>query len=371
MTMAILPVIVPFFQSLGLSMAQVFQLQAIFGIGILLLEIPTGYVADLFGRKKALILGAFFAGVGFTYLIFIHSFVELIIYELILSLAFSFISGSDISLIYDSYRSDERQLAARGLANLQMAMVLGEASSSILGGFLVMWSFKYVLWATAITMWLPFFISLTLKETQTEVMNRHTHWQNFKEMFIYVFRSGDDVLRLTFINMVLWSLATYFSVWIYQKYWEVQGVELRYFGILWAIHSLLVGVIGKFIHSWEQKLGATTLLWCLAVCAFLGYFGMGIASGFIGVAFALFFPVIRGITQVLLRDALNWRIPAKFRSTVNSAQSFCFRLGFALFGPLVGYGLDHGGMRTTLVVLGLVFGVLAILVLRPLIKKVP
>lgn len=349
-------------------MTQVFQLQAIFGIGILLLEIPTGYIADLFGRKKALILGSFFAGVGFTYLIFAHSFIQLAIYELILSLAFSLISGSDVSLIYDSYRSDERHLATRGLANLQMAMVLGEASSSILGGILVMWSFDYVLWATAIGLWMPFFISLTLEETQTEVMDRHTHWQNFKEMFIHVFRSDDHILRLTFINMVMWSLATYFAVWIYQKYWEVQGVELRYFGILWAIHSLLVGLIGKLIYRLEQFLGAITLLWGLSLCAFFGYFGMGMASGFIGVACALFFPFIRGITQVLLRDALNWRTPAKFRSTVNSAQSFCFRLGFALFGPLVGYSLDHGGMRTTLNVLGLVFGVLAILVLRPLIR---
>ncbi len=313
-------------------------------------------------------LGAFFAGVGFTYLIYAHTFVQLVIYELTLSLAFSFISGSDISLIYDSFKSDERQQAAKGLANLQFAMVMGESSSAILGGILVMWSFKYVLWASAIAMWIPFFISLFLKETQTEQMDRSTHFKNFKEMFVHVFRSDDKVLRLTFINMVVWSLSTYFAVWIFQKYWEEQRIPLRYFGILWATHSLFIGFTGKYVHSFEKKWGSSATLWGLGVCAFLGYFGMGFFGGLLGVACALFFPIIRGITQVLLRDAMNWRVPGKFRSTVNSAQSFCFRLGFALFGPPVGYCLDHFGLRATLQGLGLVFGVFALFILWPLVQ---
>ena len=42
MFIVVLAVIVPIFQSLGLTMAQIFQTQAIFGITIVALEIPTG-----------------------------------------------------------------------------------------------------------------------------------------------------------------------------------------------------------------------------------------------------------------------------------------------------------------------------------------
>ena len=51
--MMILPlaVIVPYFQSLGLSMQEVFEVQAVMSAGVLILELPSGYVADLLGRK--------------------------------------------------------------------------------------------------------------------------------------------------------------------------------------------------------------------------------------------------------------------------------------------------------------------------------
>lgn len=39
-----MPVVVLFFESRGLSMTQVFLLQSIFSLGIVLFEVPTGYL---------------------------------------------------------------------------------------------------------------------------------------------------------------------------------------------------------------------------------------------------------------------------------------------------------------------------------------
>ena len=52
----LMPIIVPFFQSRGLNMAQIYQLQAIFAFFVLVCEVPSGYFSDLFGRKISLIL---------------------------------------------------------------------------------------------------------------------------------------------------------------------------------------------------------------------------------------------------------------------------------------------------------------------------
>jgi MFS family permease len=56
--MIIAPVLVPFFVSKGLSLAEVFYLQAVYATTIVLLEAPSGYFADLFGRRRLLIIGA-------------------------------------------------------------------------------------------------------------------------------------------------------------------------------------------------------------------------------------------------------------------------------------------------------------------------
>jgi hypothetical protein len=49
--LVIMPVAVPFFQSKGLSMQEVFSLQALFALAVLVTEVPSGYVADLIGSR--------------------------------------------------------------------------------------------------------------------------------------------------------------------------------------------------------------------------------------------------------------------------------------------------------------------------------
>ena len=55
--LVIMPVIVPFFESRGLSMQQIFLLQAVFAVVVLVMEIPSGYAADLLGRRVTLLVG--------------------------------------------------------------------------------------------------------------------------------------------------------------------------------------------------------------------------------------------------------------------------------------------------------------------------
>ena len=71
------------------------------------------------------------------------------------------------------------------------------------------------------------------------------------------------------------------------------------------------------------------------------------------LASATFF-LARGFGLVVLRDALNSRVPGEFRATANSLASFGFRGAFVLTGPFVGYSHDIWGMQTTLVMLAIV-----------------
>ena len=49
--MVAMPIIVLFFQEHGLSLSEVMILQGIYSIAVALFEIPSGYIADVFGRK--------------------------------------------------------------------------------------------------------------------------------------------------------------------------------------------------------------------------------------------------------------------------------------------------------------------------------
>src|SRR5262245_40676336 len=56
--MLVMPIAVPFFESRGLTMQEVFSLQALFALAVLLGEVPSGYLADLVGRRLTLVIGA-------------------------------------------------------------------------------------------------------------------------------------------------------------------------------------------------------------------------------------------------------------------------------------------------------------------------
>jgi len=92
--MVIIPVIVPFFESRGLSLAQVFYLQAIFAAFVVLFEVPSGYIADVFGRRNVLIAGSIFHGLGFSWLYFAEGFAQLVLFEMTVGLGLSFLSAA-------------------------------------------------------------------------------------------------------------------------------------------------------------------------------------------------------------------------------------------------------------------------------------
>ena len=61
--MIVMPIVVLFFQENGLSLQEVMILQGMYSFMVAAMEIPSGYLADVFGRKNTLILGAIFLNI--------------------------------------------------------------------------------------------------------------------------------------------------------------------------------------------------------------------------------------------------------------------------------------------------------------------
>ena len=66
--MIVIAVLVPYLTTLGISMRQFMELQAVFALVIFCGEIPSGLLSDLWGRKKTLLLGSALKAVSFSLL---------------------------------------------------------------------------------------------------------------------------------------------------------------------------------------------------------------------------------------------------------------------------------------------------------------
>jgi len=99
----------PFFLQNGLNLSQVFILQSIYSVALLVLEIPGGYVADRFGRAFSIKISAPIAALAMVLYGFSTHYWQFVALELLLAVANSLISGIDTALLLDSLKAEGKE----------------------------------------------------------------------------------------------------------------------------------------------------------------------------------------------------------------------------------------------------------------------
>ena len=95
-----------FYWSKLASFSQIGTIFAVLTLVWIFLEIPTGAIADMFGRKRSTIIGAFFLSLGSISLVIATNFWYLIIGGLLQNIGRAFISGSLEALVYDDLKKN-------------------------------------------------------------------------------------------------------------------------------------------------------------------------------------------------------------------------------------------------------------------------
>ena len=101
------------------------------------LEIPTGALADLIGRRKTVLIGLLISSGCIFAIAFSNTFSQFMIYQIGLGIGAALVSGADTAILYDSLKSTNREnefgkiMVASGFL-YRIGLVIG----SFLGGYL-------------------------------------------------------------------------------------------------------------------------------------------------------------------------------------------------------------------------------------------
>lgn len=372
--MVVIPVFVPLLQGYGLSMSQVMQTQAIFALTIALFEVPSGYIADLWGRRQAILIGSALNAVGFMSLLQADTFVDFLVYEVVLGIGFSLISGADLALLYDTevYLEAEGKPGGAGAGKSLSRLISIEAAASgcagIAASLLLLWSMDAVVWLQAITGLVPLLLGLLLVEVPRTV-REISHKQNAQQVVQLLF-AGKPVVLWSAAAITVFGLLAVYVFWTYQKYWEIQGIPVGMYGYIWAAFALAVSLAARYAGALEMRIGTRGVFALVGLLPLVGLAGMILGSGWLGVAFGFSLQIARGLSMSLFYEGLNRRVPGDFRATINSLVSMGVRVVFIITGPLLGYILDQYGMQSTLVLLLAVFAPTIAVVLVPLVVRI-
>ncbi len=334
------PVVVLFWLANGLSLTQVMLLQSWFAVIIVLLEVPTGYFADKYGRKKSIVLANVLLFIGIVVYSLGKNFAEFMIAETLWGIGVAFISGADSAIVYESLKETGRAgFYKKEWGSITGATYIAALISNILGGFIGKIDLRLTFFAS-----IPFFlfsliISFFLKEPR---FHRRIVKKSYSRIFVKTLRIHlikNPKLRGIIIYAAILTALTQSVFWLYQPYFKLSGIDVIYFGIIFALFNAVAAISSKYAYVFEKKFGNVTFIILPAILS-MSYFLMALFVFPLAFVFAFVQQIIRGILPVITTDYINTLTPSKVRATILSIQSFLSKLIYATLIPIVGYVAD-------------------------------
>ena len=347
---------------IGLSLTQILLLQSILSIVMVVMEYPTGYVSDRVGYRVALTIASFLGMIGWGMYVFAGTFGQVLAAEVILGISLAFISGSDSALLYETLKArSAEQSYARHQGRMSGFAQAGEAGGAVFAGLLYAAS-PLLPFILQVGVWfLALLLTRSLVEPARQLTTPASHlaeaWRTARYAFIENRRLRATILLNTFLG-----IASFYPVWLIQPYMQHAGVPVGWFGPVWSGANLTVALFAIASHRAGHRLGDRRMVILFALLVWMGYCGLGFTGGIWGFLFYYLLTSMRGLRGPMMLHHAQVETPSANRAGILSLQSLCFRLLFAITGPLIGMLADRTGVQHTFQLLFYVF----LIVLPPL-----
>lgn len=362
------PVFGILFLDYGLSIAQISVLNFVWAIAIVGLEVPSGALADQFGRKPLLIAAASFMVVEMALLAFVPLgnpsllFAVFLLNRILSGAAEAAASGADEALAFDSLAAEQRQgewprvlerlgrwttvgfLLATALGGIVYDAELLHRGAALLGidaSFDPRTTMRFPVYLTLLNAVCALCVVLRLQEppraphaavsvaASLRVMGRALRWLLGSYLALFLILAGllhDSIIR------VVMTLSS--------NYYRLIGIPAAWFGVIGVLLGLtgfLVPSVGRWLVERRSVAFNFTLL---AVLTVIGLAGLTLRLPWYGVAFIALLGVVMELLSFLLSSYLNALIDSGERATILSFRGLAFNMGYG-FASVLFAGLMH------------------------------
>jgi len=342
----------------GLSNAQAFGANAFFTAGMVLFEVPTGVVADTWGRRASYLLGALTLLVSTVVYIFMWEtgapFWAWAAGSAFIGLGFTFFSGAVEAWLVDAlnasgYTEDLESVFARGQAVAGAAMLTG----SVAGGFIAQhWNLGVPYVLRAVMLGFTFLAALVLMK---DIGFEPKHGAGpIKEMKKIVRASIDGGWRNRPVRWLMLAAPFTAGVGIFAFY-AMQPYLLELYGDKTAFG--VAGIAAAIVAA--AQIGGGLLVFARRTHALL-FFGatstlamvlVGLTNSFyVAIAAIVIWALSFAAAGPMRQAYINGLIPSEQRATVLSFDSLMGSTGGVVFQPALGRAADVWSYSTSYVV---------------------
>lgn len=355
--MLIMPVVALFYNENGLNELDIFLLQAIYSISVAILEIPSGYMADVVGRRTTIILGSILGTLGFVIYSVSDSFVGFLVAEIILGIGGSFISGADSAMLFDTLAAadlKEKYLSFEG--RITSLGNIAETIAAIAGGVIAgLLSYRDVYIAQTVIASVAIPAAFLLQEPLRQASHRTSSMREGLVHILSVCKTSlfvNPKLSSALLFSSVTGIATLCMAWTAQVYFVSNGFEELTITPLWVVLNLTVAFFSGFAAKTQKIFGKRLSLLIIIFYIPFTYILLGILPVIPAIFFLWIFFAARGYATPVLKDMINQNCDSATRATVLSIRSLIYRVGFAILGPLIGWIAANSSLSNALVIAG-------------------
>ena len=353
----VMPIIVLFYEEQGLGLHEVFVLKSVYSVAAVTLEIPSGYLADVWGRKRCLFWGSVLFFLGYLLYSFTGAFSAFLCAELLLGAGQTLVNGADSALLYDTaahYKEEQHYLRYEG--ELTMIGNFAEAIAGIFGGLLTAYSLRFPFYGQAIVAFIGIPAALAIREYNHSRAVRNPAGEMLR---IIRYSLGENkVLRYNILFSGIIGAATLTMAWFVQPILMQLQTPTSYYGVIWTVLNLTVGIAALYSDRVEQALGMRRSNGLILVVIVGGYAALALLPlTYACLAILFLFYIVRGFATPILKGYINQMTFSEMRATVLSIRNFIIRLLFAAIAPFIGWLNDYYSLQVALLISALIIGI--------------
>lgn len=314
-----------YWEARGMTIQMVVYTEIIFALTVVLAEVPSGIMADKWGRKRMIVLASLLGCCEFLILIFATEFWHFALVVFLAGIGMSASSGAENALLYDSLLEEGKEEDfEKYLGRLNAFDLVSIILAALCGGLLAnLYGFEFNYWISLVAMAVSLGITFLLVEPARPGHNdddQSIPIRTYIRTSVQFFRNNPGVCLVVLSGMVTGSAINFLDEF-WQIYLDRLGIPVVYFGVFSAA-IFLIRLPGNVIaYTLKGRISLRVLLYAVTAVIAVGFIYISVVQHYSSLAAMFLMCLFAGMIEPLVAGYLHHRTDSSMRATMGSFQS--------------------------------------------------